>query len=240
MTETELELRRDLAACTRMLVPEGILDFSGHVSARLADPERILIQPRLVSRSALAPEDLLVVDLDGNVVEGRGETPSETAIHTSVYRARPDARAVGHGHPVHSVSFTMVDQPMLPMRNFGHKIMNGVPVHPDPTHIRTATQGNAVVETLGKNSMCLLRGHGTVVLSGSVRELFADCLDLEQNAKTQILAATIGKPVPITEEEAVQLRKSFGSPAGRASKVWEHYIHKRRQSDAEGPASRAE
>lgn len=223
------QLREQIAACTRMLVQEGIIDFSGHVSARIPGTDTFAIQPRLTGRSVLLPEDLLVANLDGEIVVGIGELPSETALHAEVYRARPEVNSVCHGHPLHSTVFSTVDVPMLPMRNFAQRFATGVPVHHDATHIRSVNQGRALAHTLGQSIACLLRGHGTVVVGGSVAEVFSNCLDLEENAKTQILASTVGNPMPFRADELDGLRSSFGDPARRASKVWEHYLVKSRQ-----------
>jgi ribulose-5-phosphate 4-epimerase/fuculose-1-phosphate aldolase len=70
-------LREDLVTCTRLLVFSGVLDYSGHVSARIPGTDHVLVQPRDMSRAALTPDDLLVVDLDGEVLSvnsrnGRG------------------------------------------------------------------------------------------------------------------------------------------------------------------------
>ncbi|MBI3058299.1 MAG: class II aldolase/adducin family protein [Deltaproteobacteria bacterium] len=131
MSESTItRLREEIATCTRLLVMEGIMDFSGHVSARLPGVNRILIQPKDTSRAALTADDILVVDLDGKVLEGKGPAPLETALHTCVYRARPDALAVCHGHPAISTLFSVVDRPLLAVRNFAYRFMDAVPIHP--------------------------------------------------------------------------------------------------------------
>src|SRR5438270_1738707 len=189
MPETSIDtLREQIAACTRMLVMAEIMDYSGHVSARIPGTDRILIQPRDTSRVALKPEDLLVVDLDGKLVEGVGPAPSETALHIWVYRARPDVQSVCHGHPPMSTLFTVVDRPMVAVRNFAFRFKDA-PIHADTTHIRTDEQGQAVAKALGQHSACLLRAHGTVMAANSIQELFMDCLELEENARSLALAA---------------------------------------------------
>src|SRR5439155_23741872 len=158
----ERQLREQIAQCTRLLMMEQVIDFSGHVSVRLPGTDRVLIQPRDTSRAALTADDILVVDLDGNVLEGQGPAPSETALHTCVYRARPDATTVCHGHPTMSTLFTTVDRPFPAVRNFAYRFTGGqLPIHPDTTHIRTEQQGDAVAESLGSQRACLLRAHGT-------------------------------------------------------------------------------
>src|SRR5262249_26315973 len=172
--------------------------------------DRLLIQPRDLSRAALTPADLLVVDLDGTVVSGEGTPPAETAIHTGVYRARPDVQVICHGHPAASTTFTMVDAPVLPMRHFAFKFPGGLAVHPDPTHIRDRHQGDAVAKTLGEAGACLLRSHGTVVTGQDIRNLLMDCVDIEENARTLIDASRLGPLKPLDDEEVAELALSYG------------------------------
>ncbi|WP_156448452.1 class II aldolase/adducin family protein [Mycobacterium sp. NAZ190054] len=220
------QLREDLVTCTRLLVFSGILDYSGHVSARIPGTDHVLIQPRDRSRAALTADDILVVDLDGEVVDGDVPPPAETAIHTGVYRARPDVGMVCHGHPTLSTSFSMVDVPLLPMRHFAYKHPAGLAIHPDPTHIRTREQGDAVAATLGDDDACLLRSHGTVLVAKRFDVLFMDCLDLEENARTLLtVLQTGGKPAPLTPEEIELVAQSYDRGGHRPGKVWEHYIH---------------
>jgi ribulose-5-phosphate 4-epimerase/fuculose-1-phosphate aldolase len=221
-------LREQIATCTRLLVMTEVMDYSGHVSARIPGTDRVLIQPRNTSRLALTADDMLVVDLDGNVLEGTAPAPMETALHVSVYRARPDARAVCHGHPPFSTLFSVVDRPLLAVRNFAYRFANGVAIHPDTTHIRSIAQGRAVAQTLGDRGVCLLRAHGTVVVSRSIQELFMDCLDFEENARSLIYASALGPLLPLTRDEQGALTESYGRAEPRAAKLWEHYVHKGR------------
>src|SRR3954466_12719873 len=96
---TEATLRQQLSDATRMMVMADLLDFSGHLSARIPGTDRVLIQPRDASRAGLTPEEIVVVDLDGKQLSGNVVAPTETEIHLGVYRARPDIGAVAHGHP---------------------------------------------------------------------------------------------------------------------------------------------
>jgi len=231
MSDADVQrFREQIAACTRLLVMQEIIDFSGHLSVRIPGTDHVLIQPRDTSRAALTADDVLVVDLDNKVLEGEGPAPSETALHTCVYRARPDAVAVCHGHPTYSTIFTATDRPLDAVRNFAYRFADGLPIHADTTHIRTEDQGRAVAATLAQSRACLLRGHGTVVVAPSVEELFMDCLDIEENARSLIFAATLGTVQPLTPQEVGELRNSYGRSGYRAGKIWEHYIHKGRQA----------
>lgn len=223
---TEARVRRDLVTCSRLLVFRDVLDFSGHVSARLpGTTDRFLIQPRDTSRAGLRPEDLLVVDLDNEVVSGTGPPPKETAIHSGVYRARPDVNMVCHGHPTLSTTFSMTTARFFPMRHFAYELADGLAVHPDPTHISSPEQGAAVAKTLGNATACLLRSHGTVVVAETMPELLMDCLDLEENARTQLLAGQLGEILPLTSREIEDLAESYARAGHRPKKLWAHLVH---------------
>jgi ribulose-5-phosphate 4-epimerase/fuculose-1-phosphate aldolase len=140
---------------------------------------------------------------------------------------------VCHGHPTLSTAFTMTDQPMLPMRHFAYKFPHGLKVHADPTHIRTAEQGDAVAATLGDGIAIMLRSHGTVVVGSRFDVLFMDCLDIEENARTQLAATQLGGTLlPLTLEEIDTIDASYGGLGHRPAKMWEHYIHRGKMAGA--------
>jgi len=228
MTDTITAVREAVATCSRLLVMQGILDYSGHVGGRIPGTDRMVIQPRDMSRAALSAKDLLVIDLEGNVVEGDGVPVAEWPIHAGAFRARPDVMFTCHGHPTLSTSFTMVDQALLPMRHFAYKYPVGLAVHPDPTHIKTLKQGDELAATLGSADACLIRSHGTLIVARRIEELFMECLDLEENARTMLIASQLGTILPLTAEENAAIAESYGKLGHRPGKVWEHYLHKGR------------
>jgi ribulose-5-phosphate 4-epimerase/fuculose-1-phosphate aldolase len=229
--ETETTLREQLADIHRMMVFADLLDYSGHVSARIPGKQQALILPRDVSRAGVTPDDMLLVDFDGKVLAGPGPAPTETEIHLGVYRARGDVMSVGHGHPPLSTLYSMVDAPMIAMRNFGFRFID-IPIYPDPTHIRTKEQSAGIAKTIGKGKYCLLRGHGSVIAVGSVAEVFLDSLELEENVKAVINARNLGPLKPITPEEVERLKVSFARNEYRVRKTWEHYKEKAKRAGA--------
>jgi L-ribulose-5-phosphate 4-epimerase len=216
-------LRAQLAVATRMLVDAGILNYSGHLSTRGPGHELLYIQPVDDSRAALRPERVLLVDFDGKVVEGRGRPPSELAIHTEVYRARPDVGAVAHFHHDPTTMFTMVeDAPIVPVKNHAARWAGGVPVHPDPSHIATPEQGRALATTLGDAAAALLRGHGEVVVAEDVVTLFADVVHFVENADSLARAAQLGPVVPLDRSECDRFLATFERDR-HARKLWKYY-----------------
>ena len=117
-------LKIQVAACTRLLNNEGILGYSGHVSARLPDGQSLLIQSFDAGRSDLTPEELYIVDLDGNVLEGPSDARpvNEVEVHSEVMRARSDINAVLHYHSEIATLFTMVEGlDLVPMKNYAYR-----------------------------------------------------------------------------------------------------------------------
>ena len=133
--------------------------MSGINPNRIPGTDRFLIPPRDASRAGLTPDEIVICDFNNKVLEGKGPAPTETAIHSGVYRNRSDVLAVGHGHPPMSTLFTMVDRPMVAIRNYGFRFI-GTPVHPDPTHIRTAEQGDRVHQVIGQLHHVVFRARG--------------------------------------------------------------------------------
>ena len=89
-----------------MLARADIVDHSGHGSAR-RDAESFYINSAASARGALTTDDIVAVDLDGNLIEGSARPPFEFYIHSEIYRVRPDVHAVMHTHPRWSTFLTM-------------------------------------------------------------------------------------------------------------------------------------
>jgi L-fuculose-phosphate aldolase len=221
----ELSLKEKVARATRMLVREGLLASSGHVSARVPGTSRVLIGPADVSRDLVQIEDVVTVDLDSRRLEGDRRPPLETEIHTGIYRARPDVMAVVHSHPVHSVVFSITRKPILPVSVHGAIFADGVPLFEHVGHVDSRELGDALARALGDHRAALIRMHGAVIVGPSVEEAFVAALQLEENAEKQLWAEATGRVAPMTQEEAQRcVRQSF-SPFSVA-KRWQYYVDK--------------
>jgi L-fuculose-phosphate aldolase len=97
--KSEDEHRRDICTVGRWIHQRGyVAATDGNISVRL-DPRRILTSPTAVSKGMMAPDDLVVTDLEGRKLSGRRHPSSELAMHLLIYRRRPDINAVVHAHP---------------------------------------------------------------------------------------------------------------------------------------------
>lgn len=224
----EAKLRVEIAACTRLLNAEGILGYSGHVSARLPDGDGLLIQPFSTSRAELAPDDLIACDMDGAKIDAtlNAKPPSEVFIHTEIFRHRPGVNAIVHFHPETATLFTLADGPALaPVKNHAVRWASGIPVYPDPGHVNTPALGAALAEVLANCNAALMRAHGAVVVAESVRALLVDAIHFEENAEAAFRAAQLGPLRPLSEAEVGAFAERFDRDRHTA-KLWSYYLRR--------------
>lgn len=226
-TSLRQRLAAEVAAATRLLVMEGILDYSGHVSARVPGHDALLIQVRDESRAEVTPAGMLLVDFDGKVLEGKGKPPSETVIHTEILRSRPDVQSVLHCHMGLAIAFTMMEGVQLrPMRARAVRWESGIPTHPDPSHIKLLEQGRALAATLGPHHAALMRAHGLIVVAESVPAMLVDAVHFKENASAQMQALQAGaRPLPLTPAEMAQINRHEMRDA-HIPKLWNYYVRK--------------
>lgn len=219
-------LRAQVAAATRILNHEGLLTYSGHLSARAPEGDRFYIQIRTEPRTEVRPESVLLVDLDCKVIEGDGKPPSETAIHAEIYRKRPDVQAVIHNHSEMAIAFTMTKTAkLLPMRARAARWKSGFPIHNDPSHIKRKEQGVALAETLAHHNVCLMRAHGMVLVAETVPALLADTVHFEENAKAQAETMAMGAGLePLTDDEMAAILKTEARDH-HMKKLWKYYVN---------------
>jgi ribulose-5-phosphate 4-epimerase/fuculose-1-phosphate aldolase len=221
----EAEQRELLATACHILYKLGLSDYLGHPSVRL-DAMRVLIKPkhspRIRGMDKMGPADMVAIDLDGNLLEGDSEAPSERFIHTEIYRARPDVVSVVHTHQPMATLLGIVSMPILPLLHVDSMVLQGraVPIFPCAELIVSPQQGRGVADALGDNRVCHLQGHGIVSVAPSVQEATLGAIHLERLAEVNYRVAQLGRePRIIPPDELHALAGQLASPAGR----WAYY-----------------
>ena len=214
------ELQQQLVDAIRMLARADIVDHSGHGSAR-RDGQSFYINSAASARGALTTDDIVAVDLDGNLVEGSARPPFEFHIHSEIYRVRPDVHAVMHTHPRWSTFLTMVGAPYRAVYAQG-ALLGNIPLVDSPLSVNTRPMGERVAVTLGGGPAVLLKSHGAVVVGSDVVECFALAAYLEENAYRQYMATQIGDPYVFSEAEQQAFRERLWTP-NLFRKTWDHY-----------------
>lgn len=224
-------MRAQVAACTRILNMAGILHYSGHVSVRVPDQDRLYIQCRTQSRAEVTPDSILLVDFDGNVLEGEDKPPSELVIHTEIYRVRPDVGAVIHNHMELAAAVTMAKGAKVEIMDFhASRWASGVPIMRDVGHIKTKQDGEALAACLGDANGMLLRAHGLVLASESAPAILVDTVHFEDNLKALKEALSFGDEIePLTADELARVGQ-YEDRAHHIAKTWNYYVAEGRKA----------
>jgi ribulose-5-phosphate 4-epimerase/fuculose-1-phosphate aldolase len=198
-----------LMAC-KVLQHQGVLDGYGHLSARLADG-RLLSTPHMPP-GKVALRDLIIIDADGNKLEGQGEPNGETPMHTSIYKARDDVQCILHYHPDELIAVAASGQGIKVIANCGVHFYRGTPIYDSPVLIRSPQLGDKVAAALGDRNAVLLRGHGGTVVADDLDTLLRLGLDLVRSAKIQLMAAPLGPIKTHSQDECRQMIKGHERP----------------------------
>lgn len=230
-------LLADLAAASRILAAQGVVDGFGHVSMRHPDdPERYLMS-RSIAPARVTPEDILEYDLDSNAcnAEGRGSF-LERFIHGAIYKARPDVVSVVHSHSPSVIPFGLVGVEMRAMFHSAAFLAAGVPVF-DISEKFGATdmlvsddaKGAALTEALGSKNVVLMRAHGSVACGQTLQTAVFRAVYTEVSARVQHWAAAlaVGGPIAALDAEEGRLADVPNQTAGlRAWDLWREQVRK--------------
>jgi ribulose-5-phosphate 4-epimerase/fuculose-1-phosphate aldolase len=196
------ELKYNVAVATRILadlgLATGMSNSVGHVSQRVPDdPNLFIVKGRgykmdVVGR--MTPDDMVVVDLEGNKVEGPAGISQcyEIKMHSCIYRARPDVQSVVHVHPRFTILMSVLGKTLRPMSNSGGQLVRKpIPIYPHNKLILTDEDGTGVATTLADGRAVLLKGHGAATVGNTMQESVTAMLHLEEQAILNTYASGI-------------------------------------------------
>jgi L-fuculose-phosphate aldolase len=202
-----MEDRRDkvIYVCRRLDQLGFVPATDGNVSARL-DKDAILITPSMVAKGSLAPEQLLVVGMDGKVRRGEGKPSSEMRMHLMVYWLRPDVNAVVHAHPPVATGFAAARQgltePVLPEAVL---TLGPVPLAQYATP-STDEVPRSIEKLIAVCNALLLANHGVLAAGGDLDEALQRIERVEHLAKVTLFARLLGGAKALTPRDIAHLR----------------------------------
>ncbi|WP_243770207.1 class II aldolase/adducin family protein [Amycolatopsis acidicola] len=198
-------LRQTISDACRVLAAKGAVSgILGHVSARVDGGLLVRTRgPRERGLRHTTPEDIRLVDLDGQGELGEWTVPNELPIHTEVLRARPEVGAVVHAHPPALLACGLKGLPLRPIYGAfdipGMRMAaDGVPVYPRSVLIRRRDLAQEMLAAMGGKPVCLLRGHGVTVTGETVAEAVVRTLALETLARVTL---QVGPDIPAVPDE---------------------------------------
>lgn len=209
-----------ITAC-RILSKQRLVHGFGHVSARIPGTDLFLMTPR-ISLELARQRDLLVIDLEGKIVQGRSRPPFETALHTAIYRMRDEVNAVARFHARTANIFSVTERTLVPVHNHGSFFSGGVPVFAKTDLISTIQLGEEVAAAIGARPAILLRGNGQVTVGRSVPEAVILAIYLEEAADILHGALQIGTPKALAAEESIS-RQAEALPPVDLERAWNFF-----------------
>ena len=204
------QLKEQLWKLHLELPKNGLVKWTGgNVSARDPESGLVVIKPSGVLYEDLRPEDHVVLDLQGNVVEGKLKPSSDTASHLYIYRQRPDVNGVVHTHSGYATAFAALGRPIPvyltamadefggPIPCAGFALIGGEEI------------GRQVVEHIGNSPAVLLKNHGVFTVGPNARAAVKAAVMTEDVARATWLALQLGQPDEIPAEDVAKLHHRY-------------------------------
>jgi L-ribulose-5-phosphate 4-epimerase len=188
---------------------------SGNVSGRDRGTNYVVIKPSGVKYEDLKSSDMVVVDLEGKVIEGELRPSFDTLTHLYVYRHRQDVNGIVHTHSNYATSFAALGEP-IPVCLTAMADQFGGPI-PVGAYARIGEEeiGKEIIRSIGESPAILMKNHGVFTLGPSPRTALKTAVMLEDLAKTVFLAMLRGAPLEIPEEEVKRAHKKYVEQYGQ-------------------------
>lgn len=196
------ELREEVWRMNLELPKWGLVTMtSGNVSGRDFKTGLVVIKPSGMSYDSMHPEDMVIVDLDGNVVEGKWRPSVDTENHLYLYRHKKEIGGVVHTHSPYATSFAALGKPIPPCLTAIADEFGG----PIPVTEFASNEGDqigcAIIKAMGRGPAVLLRNHGVFTFGPNPTAALKAAVMVEDVAKIIHLAMLLGKPEPLPPEE---------------------------------------
>jgi L-ribulose-5-phosphate 4-epimerase len=212
------ELREEVCTLHAQLPLNNLVAWtSGNLSARDPETDLVVIKPSGIRFEHLTPGKMVVVDLDGQLVEGDYKASSDTASHCYIYRNMPEVYGVVHTHSRYATAFAVVGR-SIPCHTtamgdeFGGEIPCGGFALVGGQEI-----GQRVVEALqgSRSPACLLINHGVFAVGPSAEKAIKAAIMTEDNAAIMYFAYQLGEPAPIAQADIDSLYDRYQNVYGQ-------------------------
>jgi len=182
---------------------------SGNVSGRDPETGLVVIKPSGIRYEDLTSENMVVVDLDGKVVEGNFKPSSDTFAHVYVYRHRPDVNGVVHTHSTFATAWAAAGRPIPPVLTaicdeFGGPIPVGAYAKIGGDEI-----GQEIVRSIGSSPAILMKNHGVFTVGPTPEAAVKAAIMVEDVARTVFYAMQLGQPDEIPAEEVARAHRRY-------------------------------
>jgi len=189
----EKERKTIIEIGNRMISSRLTTGTGGNLSIFNRDENLVAIKPSGMPYQTMQPEDVVIVNLEGETVDGRLKPSSEIRFHLSIYKARPDVNAILHSHQVYATTIACLGVELPAVHYLVAWCGDKVPLASYATFGTQALSDN-ILSVLGYYKACLLENHGLVTMGATLDEAFDIAEELELVSQIYIQAKAIGEP----------------------------------------------
>jgi len=195
------QLREIVWICNLELPKNDLVKMtSGNVSGRDAETGLVVIKPSGYSFEELTPAHMVIVDMDGRVVEGNLKPSTDTDTHLYVYQHRPDVFGMVHTHSPYASSFAVLGQPIPACLTTSAMLGGEVPLG-GYAPIGGVDIGQEIIAKIGRSLAIIMQNHGVFTIGSSPQEATKMAVEVEEIAKITHLAMLRGQPIMLSEEQ---------------------------------------
>lgn len=182
---------------------------AGNISARDPETNLVAIKPSGIRYENLRPEHFVVVNLEGDIVEGALKPSSDTASHLYIYQQRPDVFGVAHTHSPYATAFAALGRP-IPVYLTAMADEFGGPIPCGGFALIGGEEiGQVVIDSIGTSCAVLLKNHGVFTIGKNAEAAVKAAVMVEDVAHTTWLALQIGQPEEISPENVARLHYRY-------------------------------
>lgn len=194
-------LREALCRYGRRMYQEGLVSCtSGNLSVRIPDhPQWMAITPGSESYDTMTADRIVILDLDGTVIDGPENPSSEWRMHAGIYRARPDITAIVHTHSAYATAFAVLNREIPEVLAEMRPWLGGSVQVAPYTPMGTFRMAELALEPLRQRHGCLLGNHGVLAVADSLDLAYTRAAYIEDAARIYQIALTVGQPVVLPE-----------------------------------------
>ena len=198
--------REELAKICKLLYDRNLVSAcDGNISVQV-NTEHIIITPSRRNKGMLTAEDMIVVTLSGEVIEGSSKASSEFLMHTAIYQNRPEVHAVVHTHPVYATAFALAGKTIPDNYLIEAKVILGPTRLADYGTPGTFEMVEAILPHINHCNSILLKNHGALTYGTDLMDAYNKMEVLESIAKTILMSRLLGDPEIISEEKLAKLK----------------------------------
>ncbi|MBI9050837.1 MAG: L-fuculose-phosphate aldolase [Anaerolineaceae bacterium] len=203
--------RNDIVEYGKKLIEAKLTTGTGgNLSICNRDENLVAIKPSGMDYCKMSAEDVVVVDLQGNIVDGKLKPSSEISFHLGLINVRPDINAVVHTHQVYATTIACLNWELPAVHYLVGLSGNKVPLAAYATYGSKELSDN-ILKTIGHYNACLMANHGLVTVGSSIASAFAVAEEIELVSRLYYQAKCIGDPAILSDEEMVRVGKKFNT-----------------------------